>query len=62
MSSKAHKMEAHINFIPKTKQLRKFKLFESKEVKSFVKKFSCIFWSGLTRFKASSWLCLSARG
>ena len=27
-----HKMEAHINFFPKTKQLRKFKLFESKEV------------------------------
>ena len=27
-----HTIEAHINFYPKTKQLRKFKLFKSKEV------------------------------
>lgn len=25
-------MEAHINFFPKTKQLKKFKLFETKDV------------------------------
>jgi hypothetical protein len=26
-------MEASINFLPKTKQLRKFKLFETKDVR-----------------------------
>jgi hypothetical protein len=29
-------MEAQINFSPKTKQLRKFKLFESKDVSNLI--------------------------
>ena len=29
-------MEAQINFLPKTKQLRKFKLFETKDVGLFL--------------------------
>ena len=49
-----HKMEAHINFFPKTKQLRKFKLFESKEVSHTVLTYSSnTFWSGQTKSNPS---------